>query len=501
MMTLPDGQGNESLDFKAQVIGDGRASAMKVADVVSAAESREMQASLSQIKAAPHTSLAFDLAEALAAPAPMALGMWRAAFRGLVTDARFAEGWARTPFKLAEKWTFASGAYSMADVESDITRLPPQFVAHGVEYQGGIYNKPMTEGFTWSEVDGAMDGNTVVMLNAGFVVPKLAAVSLAMLEATQLPIWLNVYLSKPGLVRSTQLHTDMQDVLLVQCTGRKRWRVYRPPPPSETPALNPFQRGKGTDHMKLRAEDLLLDTIMTPGDVLYVPAGFPHETDTIGDATAETDDELAKEPAVHLTVGVDTHLWRLNYANLREIALARAGERTELANGMPLTQLPRPEWSALHTPLPVGFLAAPMLAPLNSPSVDDARSALIDAMARDLDWRMRTAEPERWSSDVDLVETLELRSAVERMQQHYRSVLDIQERMYRTALRSADGAAARAFAITALFAEMDALDQETAALDAWARGEARVAPEKATKSAGFGKATARKKGKGKGKKR
>lgn len=31
-----------------------------------------------------------------------------------------------------------------------------------------------------------------------------------------MPIWLNVYMTKPGLKRSTQLHTDMQDVLLVQ---------------------------------------------------------------------------------------------------------------------------------------------------------------------------------------------------------------------------------------------------------------------------------------------
>ena len=58
--------------------------------------------------------------------------------------------------------------------------------------------------------------------------------STAMLEATRLPIWMNVYLSKPGLTTSTQLHTDTQDVLLIQTTGRKRWRVYRPPPPGFT---------------------------------------------------------------------------------------------------------------------------------------------------------------------------------------------------------------------------------------------------------------------------
>ena len=169
----------------------------------------------------------------------------------------------------------------MEDVARDVTRLPPQFVAHGVEYQGGIYNKPMAEGFAFADVDEAMATATVVMLNAGFLAPKLAEVSLAMLEATDLPIWLNVYVSRPGLARSTQCHTDKQDVLLVQCTGRKRWRVFRPPPPSEQPALDPFARGKGTDSMKPPASDLLVDTVMEPGQVLYIPAGFPHETDTL----------------------------------------------------------------------------------------------------------------------------------------------------------------------------------------------------------------------------
>ena len=55
--------------------------------------------------------------------------------------------------------------------------------------------------------------------------------------------------------------------------------------------------------------------------VLYIPAGFPHETDTIG-AAASGDDA---DTSVHLTVGVDTHLWGLSYAKARELALSRAG--------------------------------------------------------------------------------------------------------------------------------------------------------------------------------
>ena len=57
-------------------------------------------------------------------------------------------------------------------------------------------------------------------------------------------------------------------MLLVQTTGRKRWRVYRPPPPGRTPAIDPFSRGKGMDHMEFVEEDLLIDTLMEPGQVL-----------------------------------------------------------------------------------------------------------------------------------------------------------------------------------------------------------------------------------------
>ena len=349
-------------------------------------------------------------------------------------------GWAKAPFKLEEEWPFAVGAYTMADVARDVTRLPPQFVAHGVVANGGIYNKPLADGFTFADVDSAMDGATVVMLNAGFLVPKLARVSLAMVDAAQLPVWLNVYLSKPGLTRSTQLHTDKQDVFLVQCTGRKRWRVYRPPPPSDAPQHDPFARGKGTDQLTPRAEDLLIDTVTEPGQVLYIPAGFPHETDTIGDAAAPTDHAVAAEASVHLTVGVDTHLWGLSYAKLREVSLNRARQPTTLPGGLPLTALPPAAWHTLHAPLPVGFLAAPALAPLcvggRSAHVahGEARRALAEAMAASAAQRIAEAEPERFGGgSSDLVGSLDLVAASERLIEHHRHVLAVQSRMYRRA--------------------------------------------------------------------
>ena len=482
---------------------------------VSTGEISEERA-LAAIRAAPierRNNAAYDLAERLMLAPMFSRGAWREAFRSLITaDAFVRYGWASRPFKLEEDWGFAVGAYTMADVERDVTRMPPQFVAHGVEYQGGIYNRPMVDGFTFAEVAEAMDGATVVMLNAGFLVPKLAEVSLAMLEATGLPIWLNVYISKVGLTRSTQCHTDKQDVLLCQCTGRKRWRVYRPPPPSDSPDLDPFARGKGTDLMAPPKSDLLIDTVMEPGQVLYIPAGFPHETDTLlqGESAPKGAEKAAAaaQPSVHLTVGIDTHLWGLSYAKLREIAAGRSSPPPEAAMAMEAAaateHLPMPAWSQLHTPLPLGFLAAEKLAPLleikGCVENAEAEAALVSAMAAEARVRFATASG---ASDSRVESRAEegdsLLASCRRILQHHREVLRLQAGMYRRTLAASlvassslrleempPSARDRKAAIADLMEDFDRLDLAMANLDAWGRGEKLKLAAISGKKSGFG---------------
>lgn len=465
---------------------------------------------LSAIRAVPPpSSAAFDLAERVST-GTIADAPWRHAFRALATNAAFLkEGFGKAAFKLDELWPFAIGSFTMEDVERDVQRLPPQFVASGVRHQGGIYNKPFQPGFTFADVDARMDEATVVMLNAGFCVPKLAAISRAMLEVTSLPIWMNVYLSKPGLSTSTQLHTDQQDVLLVQTTGRKRWRVYRPPPPGKAPAMDPFARGKGTDLMTADPDALVLDTIMEPGQVLYIPAGWPHTTDTLLEPVEDARHGAiaAQPPSVHLTVGVDTHLWSLSYAHARQLALVRAGQPATLAGGAPVTALALPEWSMLHASLPVGFLAATELALLcgtanadQAPAAAGASAAgtgaahagsaaaspptttllplevveaqLQGAISRQLAERMLVAEPARWADKdaASLARELQLPATALRFMQHHREVLSVQSRMYMRAAseRPRSPREIERF-IELLMNEMDILDGISANLIRWSR--------------------------------
>jgi hypothetical protein len=39
----------------------------------------------------------------------------------------------------------------------------------------------------------------------------------------------------------------------------------------------------------------LIDTVLLPGQMLYIPAGFPHTTDTLEEPSAEA--------SIHLTIG------------------------------------------------------------------------------------------------------------------------------------------------------------------------------------------------------
>lgn len=64
--------------------------------------------------------------------------------------------------------------------------------------------------------------------------------------------------------------------------------------------------------------ELLLETTLETGDCLFIPAAFPHTTDTATGETTETS-------SIHLTFGIDSHIWDLDYLSARRFALRRAG--------------------------------------------------------------------------------------------------------------------------------------------------------------------------------
>lgn len=357
-------------------------------------------------------------------------------FRSMVEDKNFREVyWQRKPFLVESELKNIKGCYMMEDVKNavDTDFLEAgrgSFTDGRSGWQMATVSAPKGSSFQeaklqYDDVVAALQqkNGTVVINSAGGYIPRLAEVCLDAVNAVQLPLAINMYLTNPGQKTSAPPHTDKQDVFVLQTSGYKHWRVFNPPPPARLPQADPYARGKGTDVLSLNElENPLIEATLGPGQMLYVPAGFPHTTDTIVDIPEDGG------PSVHLTIGFDTLIWDLNYYGLRKVALQRAGLKDKL---LP-TKLATDKYLRLQDSLPMGFLSEDIVAP-HMGFGSAMRKALMEEMEQGLISRMREAEPTRWAelTDAEMESQLQLREeCLPRILQHHFEMVDIFAAMY-----------------------------------------------------------------------
>ncbi|SEC08854.1 Cupin superfamily protein [Streptomyces sp. 2131.1] len=135
------------------------------------------------------------------------------------------------------------------------------------------------------------------------------------------PVQANAYVTPPQN-RGFDAHYDVHDVFVLQIEGTKRWIVH---PPVHR---DPLRDQPWTDHRGAVAEaaggEPYLDTVLEPGDVLYLPRGWLHAAEAQG------------EVSVHLTLGV--HAWT-RYAlaeQLMRAALAELRDDPWMRGSLPL---------------------------------------------------------------------------------------------------------------------------------------------------------------------
>ena len=289
---------------------------------------------------------------------------------------------------------------------------------------------------TYEDVQKALEKGTVIFNAFGAHVPKLAGPCLAVTDATDTPNAVNLYVTAYGKRTSAPPHTDKQDVVVVQSNGKKHWRVYEPTPASLKPSADVFARGKGTDGLPLHVLEamegnLLLETDLNPGDVLFIPAGFPHTT-----GTAHTDEEgsgsdQGDKTSVHLTYNIDTHVWELDYLNARRLALRRAnvadsalGQSRDEDNVYVgnVNELPAEVHRGLLAEFPLGFLGPE--------SNDNDKSASVDAITARLKELSEAVDPETFRAVEDSV----WKETVEELKSKGNEMLEIHRDMYLAAI-------------------------------------------------------------------
>ncbi|WP_037802319.1 cupin domain-containing protein [Streptomyces sp. LaPpAH-108] len=135
------------------------------------------------------------------------------------------------------------------------------------------------------------------------------------------PVQANAYVTPPQN-QGFDDHYDVHDVFVVQIQGSKRWLVHEPVHP------DPLREQPWTEHRAAVAEaakgPAYIDTVLEPGDVLYLPRGWLHAARAKG------------EVSVHLTLGV--HVWT-RYAlaeQLAEAALTALREDPGMRASLPL---------------------------------------------------------------------------------------------------------------------------------------------------------------------
>ena len=98
----------------------------------------------------------------------------------------------------------------------------------------------------------------------------------------------NIYCTPPNSAQGFAPHYDDIDAYIVQLEGYKRWKVYKP--------MQTNERLPRTSSRDYTTQDLVhiepvLDIVLGPGDLLYMPRGWIHQACTIPSSKNASDDD------------------------------------------------------------------------------------------------------------------------------------------------------------------------------------------------------------------
>jgi hypothetical protein len=132
-------------------------------------------------------------------------------------------------------------------------------------------------------------GATIVIQGLHLNRAETAAFCRALEGAVDHPVQANAYYTPRGS-QGLAVHHDTHDVFVLQIAGEKRWLV-------NDPVLDlPLKEQRYRSELGEPGEPVI-DTVLGPGDTLYLPRGWLHEA-----KTSDVD-------SLHLTVGINVYTW------------------------------------------------------------------------------------------------------------------------------------------------------------------------------------------------
>lgn len=194
-----------------------------------------------------------------------------------------------------------------------------------IVFQSGTSISPQ-EKYQHNLFHAYLDGCSVVVNHADLSSGKIAALC-EDLQKIFPHTYANTYLTPPDS-QAVSAHADDRDVFVIQLLGKKHWKVYQ-----NVPIQYPYSHEQvGKNGLSVSSEILdgpvLMDTTLSPGDVLYMPRGYVHE------ATSPQDDF-----SFHVTIAIPTHDWTLAVAVTAATQQVLMNDGIENRMAMPLSLL------------------------------------------------------------------------------------------------------------------------------------------------------------------
>ena len=133
------------------------------------------------------------------------------------------------------------------------------------------------------------EGSTVVLQGLHRLWPPLIAFANQLAADLGHPTQVNAYVTPPSS-RGFSPHYDVHDVFVLQVAGEKHWTIHSP---VLTDPLRTHPWTDRPDEVAAAAQrPPVIDTVLRPGDALYLPRGYIHSAVALGEISA------------HLTIGV-----------------------------------------------------------------------------------------------------------------------------------------------------------------------------------------------------
>jgi bifunctional lysine-specific demethylase and histidyl-hydroxylase NO66 len=160
-------------------------------------------------------------------------------------------------------------------------------------------------------------GATIVLQGLHRLWPPLIDFTRRLIDDIGHPAQVNAYVT-PASSRGFDPHYDVHDVFVLQISGEKHWRIHAPV------HVDPLRDQPWSDHSAAVAEaakhEPVIDAVLRPGDALYLPRGWIHSAEALGDTS------------VHLTIGMSAY----TRADIVSALVSRVGDAAALRSSLPL---------------------------------------------------------------------------------------------------------------------------------------------------------------------